>query len=517
MTRNQNLDAARQYHSGTKHSYQSIRMHPHVLDWDNKPLLFKIYPTLEVIRLPRDFKETGVPALKAVATPGIEATTDAIPNVDMLAQILFFSAGVTRSKKHPQGETFFRAAACTGALYEIELYVVCTDLPAGRDTAALPAGVYHFGAAEFGLRQLRAGDFRQKLVEATGGDAAIAHAPVSIVCTGTYWRNAWKYHSRTYRHFGWDNGTILANLLAVSSAMSLPAKIFNAFVDSQVNELLSLDTKREVAFTLTSVGHLQSAPGAPPAIPALQLPIVPYSQEEVDYPAMRKMHEASSLDAVEEVMALRGKTPVPRLPAPKGITTPPAPIDDSTLAPDTVDQVISRRGSTRQFSRDAITLPQLVTLLDHATRGIPADFLDAVGSHLNDLYLIVNHVQGLAAGAYVYHWEKRVLELLKTGDFREKAGYLGLEQQLPADAAVDVFFLADLKSILERYGNRGYRAVQLEAGIIGGKLYLGAYAQRLGATGLTFYDDDVISFFSPHARGKSAIFLVALGHSALRR
>ncbi len=48
-------------------------------------------------------------------------------------------------------------------------------------------------------------------------------------------------------------------------------------------------------------------------------------------------------------------------------------------------------------------------------------------------------------------------------------------------------------------------------------MYLAAYAQRLGASGLTFYDDDVVSFFSPHARGKSAIFLVALGRSAVRK
>jgi hypothetical protein len=68
-----------------------------------------------------------------------------------------------------------------------------------------------------------------------------------------------------------------------------------------------------------------------------------------------------------------------------------------------------------------------------------------------------------------------------------------------------------LNSILESMGNRGYRAVQLEAGILGGKMYIASYAQRLGATGLTFFDDDVTAFFSPHAKGKSAIFLVALG------
>ncbi len=45
-----------------------------------------------------------------------------------------------------------------------------------------------------------------------------------------------------------------------------------------------------------------------------------------------------------------------------------------------------------------------------------------------------------------------------------------------ADAAVNP--LLDLDPIIERFGNRGYRAAQLEAAIIGGKVYLAAYGQR---------------------------------------
>ena len=56
----------------------------------------------------------------------------------------------------------------------------------------------------------------------------------------------------------------------------------------------------------------------------------------------------------------------------------------------------------------------------------------------------------------------------------------------------------------------------MEAGTIGGKMYLAVYAQLLGATGLTFFDDDVINLFSPHANDKSAIFLLAIG-KPLRR
>jgi SagB-type dehydrogenase family enzyme len=142
---------------------------------------------------------------------------------------------------------------------------------------------------------------------------------------------------------------------------------------------------------------------------------------------------------------------------------------------------------------------------------LPSDFLEPPGGQLNDLYLIVHSVQGLEPGAYFFRRAENTLELLKAGEFRAQAYHLGLEQELPKDACVDIFFLANLERVLGQYGNRGYRAVQLEAGTIGGRIYLAVYAQHLGATGLTFFDDDVIEFFSPHAKGKSAIFLLAIG------
>jgi SagB-type dehydrogenase family enzyme len=351
------------------------------------------------------------------------------------------------------------------------------------------------------------------LIEATAAEPAIAHAPLTIVCTCTYWRNAWKYQDRTYRHFGWDNGTLLANLLAVGTALGLPAKVICGFADDTVNRLLDVDSQREVAFSLVPLGHLSELPAqAPTTISPLGLETVPLSRHEIDYPLMREMHAASSLYSSEEVARWRGGTPPTHCPPATGPVVQLQPLSDVEIPRDPIEQVILRRGSSRKFAHTPITLAQLSTMLDRATRGVPADFLDPVGSQLNHLYLIVHAVEGLEPGAYVFHRGRGLLECLKPGDFRSQAGYLGLQQALPADAAVDVFFLADLRPVLQRYGNRGYRAVQLEAGILGGKLYLAAYGQHLGATGLTFFDDDVTAFFSPHARGKSAIFLVAVGH-----
>src|SRR5262249_16250765 len=119
--------------------------------------------------------------------------------------------------------------------------------------------------------------------------------------------------------------------------------------------------------------------------------------------------------------------------------------------------------------------------------------------------------------AYVFRRDGRALELLREGDFRRQAGHLGLGQEIPADCSVDVFFLADLHKVLQPWGNRGYRAVQLEPSIAVRKLYLAPYAQGRGASGLTFFEHDVTEFFSPDAAGKSVMFLLALGKSAKRR
>jgi SagB-type dehydrogenase family enzyme len=354
-------------------------------------------------------------------------------------------------------------------------------------------------------------------------EPALAHAPATIICTGTYWRNAWKYQARTYRHFGWDAGTLLANLLAISAASGLPAEIVLGFVDVEVNHLLDLDTRREVSLCLVPIGRTsgrtsKSSLPAPKAVPALGLETIALSPRQVEYPEMLEMHDASSLACEEEVARWRGMSPVFPSSAPAAEAVPLRQLPEHETPKDTIEQVILRRGSTRTFDPTAsITLAQLSTIFDRATRGIPADFLQPPGAELNDLYLIVHSVQGLKPGAYFFRRDENTLELLKEGKFRAQACHLGLEQQLPADASVDIFFLADLTRILERYGNRGYRAVQMEAGAIGGRIYLAAYAQHLGATGLTFFDDDVIDFFSPHAKDKSAIFLLAIGKPLKRK
>ena len=509
---NNDSQMALQYHRETSHSLQSLRSNAWRLNWSNRPIPYKIYSSLEPLPLPGDFTALSTPALNAIASAGQAFAGEQIPDVETLARLCFFANGITKRWHRASGQEFaLRAAACTGALYHIEVYLVCGDLP------GLAAGVYHFGAHDNGLRQLRAGDFRQVLVQATGNEPAIASAPAVLICTSTFWRNAWKYQARAYRHTFWDDGTILANVLAEAASVQMPVKIVLGFVDEAINRLLAIDGQHEAAVNLIALGHTSKLPAEAPPVAPLHLPTERLSPREYEFPLISTMHTASSLLSGEEVAAWRGQPARRVLPPPGEPLIPLRPLDTPALPGDTVEEVIKKRGSSRQFTGEALSFEQLSTMLTRSLQGIPADCLDATGQLLSDLYLIVMAVDGLEAGTYVLHQEQQALEPLRRGDFRHAASHLALDQDLGGDAAVNIYFMADLEPILERFGNRGYRAAQLEAAIVAGKLYLAAYALHSGATGLTFFDDEVTAFFSPHAAGKSVLFLMSLGQPLKKR
>ena len=470
-----------------------MRRSGHALDWETKPLPFKVYPDLEPLRLPTGLP---VPALETFAAMRAAPIERPAPlGLDRLAAALFFSAGVMRVKAYPGGgQVHFRAAPSTGALYQTEVYVVAGAVE------GLEAGVYHFGPGDFALRRLRAGDWRGTLARAAA-DEAIAAQPATLVLSAIYWRNTWKYQARGYRHLFWDSGSMLSQLLAVARALDLPARLVTGFVEAEER----VDPTQEGALVLAPLGA-PSTPAPPPAtVTPLALTTVPLSPREVDYPLLREAYDDSTLPAPTDVATWRADggggqvlhSDISGLHAP---------------SPRSIGETIARRGSTREFSGDPIGREPLMAALDHAGLPIPMDVPD--GSV--ELYVNVHAVDGVQPGAYAYDRAGRALILLHAGDVRRTSAFLCLEQALGGTSSATVFFLSDLGRVLTRWGNRGYRLANLEAGLRGGRLYLAAYGQGFGATGLTFYDRAVVDFFSPRAAGRDAIFVTALGRSRPR-
>jgi SagB-type dehydrogenase family enzyme len=379
MTHNRNAEAAQRYHDLTKHSYWSIRSSPHYLDWANKPSPFKIYPGIEPTPLPRSLVQTLARALEVVASTRLASSGEMTPDLSRLASILYYSAGVTKHKTYPGGELYFRAAACAGALYPTEVYVVCADID------GLNAGVYHFNPGDFALRSLREGDFRGVLARASGSDPSIVSAPVTLVFTSISWRSTWKYRDRAYRYHFWDNGMIAANVLAMAAAHELPAEVAMGFVEADVNRLIGVDGEQELALSLFALGHTDQLFPDCPAIedlPEITFEVVPLSISPVDYPSIREAHAASSLMNPDEVNEWRQARPdsdelspgalqagMPALPGPSEVEAfPLAPIPYEELSAEAIEDVIQRRGSTRRFVRKPMPFSDLSIVLREVRR-----------------------------------------------------------------------------------------------------------------------------------------------------
>jgi hypothetical protein len=113
----------------------------------------------------------------------------------------------------------------------------------------------------------------------------------------------------------------------VSAASELPAEIVLGFVEAEVNRLLDLDVRREVSLCLVPIGRTsENSLPAPREAPALGLETIPLSQHEVEYPAMLEMHDASSLESVEDVNRVAHQATRPCIVYPDGLgSSPPAP------------------------------------------------------------------------------------------------------------------------------------------------------------------------------------------------
>jgi hypothetical protein len=128
-------------------------------------------------------------------------------------------------------------------------------------------------------------------------------------------------------------------------------------------------------------------------------------------------------------------------------------------------------------------------------------------------FVNVHDVTDAEPGGYRYTAIDGFEGRTRSHDPRAAAAHLCLDQPLGGDSAYTVFHAATLDPLFDALGGRGYRAAQLEAGIIAGRIALNAVALANGATGLTFYDGLVSRYFHTDA---APMLATAVGTPATR-
>jgi SagB-type dehydrogenase family enzyme len=156
--------------------------------------------------------------------------------LEEISQLLWAAQGLTR-------DWGGRTAPSAGALYPLELYV------------ATPDGFYHYVPQGHRLEVRSREGLRTKLWAVSLMQSAVREAPAVIVVTAVYERTEAKYGAqRSPRYVHLEAGHAAQNILLQAVALELGAVPIGAFLDDQVQAVLSLPSDHRPLY-LIPVGH----------------------------------------------------------------------------------------------------------------------------------------------------------------------------------------------------------------------------------------------------------------------
>lgn len=414
------------YHLNTKHSYNSIRLYPNRLDWDNPPNKFKPYPNnLKKIKLDTSKQNH---------------------------KMIYQSAGITAKKTYPGVEYYLRVNPSAGALYPNELYFQ------SRNNSDIEDGIYHYDSASNSIELLQ--EISDDGIELYLGFDTKQNGFIFLV-SSVYYRSSWKYKNRALRYCLLDAGHLLGTLEASAYCFSKSYEILYNFEKESLNSMFNFKNEEffTAAFLMTlntnkSVKRLDlSLEYVNPSGVFIENKFIEKAYKDSLYIDKKNLeHNFANFNYNKEIF----------------------------------QETILNRRSIREFTNGSMSKIEFEMIMKNITQSIKSDDDQEV-----EIYYVVNRVKDMILGLY------KDGKIIKEGDYKDKAGYLCLEQDLGKSSAVTFFLTTSSKN---------YQSAYQKAGIIGHRLYLASNYLGYGCSGIgAYYDDEVCEFV-----GENSMVLYAL-------
>jgi SagB-type dehydrogenase family enzyme len=362
---------------------------------------------------------------------------------------------ITFRKIYRDGPYQLRVNPSAGALYPTEIYLQI------RGIQGMVEGIYHLEVATDSLTLI------YELID-DGIEAYVLpdHRVKGIIflVSCAYYRSSWKYKQRGLRYCLLDSGHHLGAIEASAYLHKQPVEAIFDFDKPALNQVLGFENKEWVTAAII-IGEIKQR-----AVRSLRstLPFVsPTDYFEPDLWIERAYRET-----------VLPASPVCALQHP-----------EFNLQSERFLQAILNRRSARRFRQQPISLTDYLALLQITMQPIPTRSLEEM-----QIFWIINRVEGREPGLY------EADQLLKSGDFSAKAGYLCVNQAIARDSAVTLFFTTP-------YHN--YQTASQLAGWIGHRLYLISDYLGISCSGIgAYFDDETREFLETD---KPVLYAVAIG------
>jgi SagB-type dehydrogenase family enzyme len=435
------------------------------VDWDDAPWPQKFYPAAQFTSLPD------------VAQPGGLADTGRVELGRALWDLMFYAYGVVarRSRVNNNESTgmlinaeeirWGRGASSGGGRYCAGVYVVIGQ------GLSLSSGIYHYSPIYHGLELLAGGDWTGAVAHAQGYGAAQS---CYLVISLKYWQSAFKYNDFAAQATCMDLGTLMGTwryLLGPSADMIQP--------DLWVNEpalagILGIDSQAEAVAAVLGLGGVTASPVA--ARPAPAMPQADERSREVYTFVTQRALQRDALAERGVPADLSADFPVPQSLAWS--------VEIDADAAGRIASTLRRETSFGRF--DGIPLPRralLEALIESDTaQNVTAGTFSGAKDGAVSLFVLVKGVEGLAPGCYRYDRPSQDLERIGGQEAMAviQRRYFLNNYDL-GRAAAAVIFAGDVVAVAERYGVRGYRALNTAVGAVCQHLHLECARRGIGA------------------------------------
>ncbi|MFC0436868.1 SagB family peptide dehydrogenase [Kutzneria buriramensis] len=386
--------------------------------------------------------------------PRFPLPTPASRLTDGLSELLHYTYGVSRLELGPLAMwPYHRLVPSARCFFPTELY--CW-LP---ETGRLPAGLYAYDAAHHALVLVRAGVAVDALGAAVGAD--LAGADCVLVFASVFWRTAFRYGDYAYRLCAQEVGMTVGNALLVAGSQGRHGHVHHQFVDADLQRLLGLDWPAESAMSVVALypgpRPMLAAPARPPVIE----------------PAATGFLDPRTCGPLIEIDAASRRTDL----AIRSTLDSPAVEAEPLTVPNLADVLRARRSGGPAFNpvRRPITL--------HTVEEIVAP---ALSPHVSDAV-----APGACPPVACYVWaitpsdgepgiyrlqDGRLTPVRRRGTL---AGRLRSSNVNYRTANFVAFLVADQEQAQRRLGDRSFRVLNQEAGIVAQRICVLAATRSL--------------------------------------
>ncbi|MEM9137686.1 MAG: SagB/ThcOx family dehydrogenase, partial [Cyanobacteria bacterium P01_F01_bin.42] len=436
-----------------------------------------------------------------------------------LSRLLYLSYGITGVVPFPDSPFYMRSAPSAGGLYPAEVYLIA------RDGSMLPAGLYNYQAQSHHLIRYWDNYLWSELEAACLWHPSLSQCEIALVVTAVFQRSAWRYQDRAYRRIFLDSGHLLGNIELAANLQDYRAHLIGGFQDQRLNNLLFLDSQKEGAIAVLTLADLllveQNLAPAPTALPSNRVEDFP---EIPDGDLLHFCHQATEIqnqnnsyaELSQPHMALEAPTDKYNFPFGLKLALEPSTIDWGDNLDELSESMLKRR-STRRFSGRSLNLEQLAAIIGFAYH--PETYVDQLldstpdyfDLSLIETFIAVTDVEGLEEGCYYYAVNAQELRQIRFKNFRAELHFLCLQQDLGRDAAAIVFHTADLTMAVDRYGDRAYRYLHMDAGHLGQRINLAATQMQVGVSGIGGFFDDLVNEVLGIPTDEAVLYITTLG------